>query len=90
MITVGIRELQRNPGKLLEELVHSGEPVIITSHGRPTAVLSPIDQDELEDYILSTAPEFVKGRAAADRELKEGKTQPLSAVLAELDAEANG
>jgi prevent-host-death family protein len=79
--TVGVRELGRNPSRVLAHLPTG--PVIITSGGRPVAVLSGIDQDELEDFILAHAPTFVADMAAADQALTAGDTYDLEDVLAE-------
>jgi len=34
----------------------------------------PVDSAEFEDFVLTHAPEFVEGMAAADRELAAGET----------------
>ena len=43
--------------------------------------------DELEDRVLATAPQYVNGREEADADLAAGRTRSLERVLAELDAE---
>jgi prevent-host-death family protein len=83
MSAIGVRELGRNPSKVLDELAEGRRPILITRRGRPVAVLTPIDPDEVEDQILAHAPEFVAGRAEADADLREGRTVPLSKLLAE-------
>ena len=35
------------------------EPLVITDHGTPTAVMLPIDDVDLESIALSTNPEFM-------------------------------
>jgi len=35
------------------------EPLVITVHGSPTAVILPLDNTDLEDVALSTNPEFI-------------------------------
>jgi prevent-host-death family protein len=82
---VGIRELGRNPSKAIAYAVATGQPVIITDRGRPVAVLTPIDEAEVEDFILAHADEFVRDRVRADRALEAGATYGLPEVLAELD-----
>lgn len=37
---------------LLDELRNGGQPVIITRHGQPVAVLSAIDAETFYDYVL--------------------------------------
>jgi prevent-host-death family protein len=87
MSTIGVRELGRNPSKVLDELAEGRKPILITRRGRPVAVLTPIDPDEVEDQVLAHAPEFVAGRAEADADLLQGRTVPLSKLLSELGEE---
>lgn len=82
---VGIRELGRNPSKVIAHLVEAGHPVIITDRGRPVAVLTPVDEAEVEDFILTHAEVFVRDRAFADSSLAVGRTHALTDVIAELD-----
>jgi prevent-host-death family protein len=82
---VGIRELGRNPSKVIAHLVKSGHPVIVTDRGRPVAVLTPVDEAEVEDFILTHAEEFVRNRALADAALAVGRTHALTDVIDELD-----
>jgi prevent-host-death family protein len=82
---VGIRELGRNPSKIIARLVETREPVIVTDRGRPVAVLVPIDEREVEDFILTHALQFVSGREDAEGALAAGRTRALPDVVAELD-----
>lgn len=85
MAAVGIRELGRNPSKVVDEVESTRRPALITRHGKPVAAVVPIDDDALEDWILSTAPEFADDRAAADREHAAGETVDLDDVLEDLE-----
>ena len=81
MPSVGLRELGRSLSAVVREVRETGEPTLITEHGRPVALISPIDEDALEDFILSNAPAFVAGMATADEELREGATKSLEAAI---------
>jgi prevent-host-death family protein len=83
---VGIRDLGRNPSEVIARLIETGGSVIVTNRGRAVAVLTPVSEAEVEDFILTHAEEYVRGREEADRNLAAGRTKPLSTVLAELDA----
>lgn len=87
MPIVGIRELACQSSRLISDVETSREPAVITRHGRPVAMIVPVDGDALEDFVLAHATEFVEGVGAADAELAAGKTRPLSALLAELEQE---
>ncbi len=84
--TYGIRELQRRSSEIVDELERSRRPALVTRHGKPVAVLSPIDDDALEDHILANAPEFVASMTEADEDGRAGRTRPLADVVAELEA----
>jgi PHD/YefM family antitoxin component YafN of YafNO toxin-antitoxin module len=66
-------------------LERTRRPALVTRHGKPVAVLSPIDMDALEDFILANAPEYVASMAEADEDAREGRTRPLADIVAELD-----
>ncbi|HSJ44267.1 MAG TPA: type II toxin-antitoxin system Phd/YefM family antitoxin [Euzebyales bacterium] len=44
--TVPVRELRARLAELLDEVAHRREHVTITRHGRPSAVLVPVDEYE--------------------------------------------
>lgn len=87
MPTIGVRDLQRNPGRVLDELARSGRPAFVTRHGQPAAVLLPVDADALEDYVLANAPEYVAGMQEADEDGREGRARSAADVIAEIEAE---
>jgi prevent-host-death family protein len=86
MSIVTLRDLQRNPAGVLRELEENRRPAFVTRRGRPVAVLMPVDEDELYDFVLAKAPEYVAGMRAADEDVARGDLgRPLEEVLAELD-----
>lgn len=84
MPVIGIRELANQASRLVSQVAKSGEPAIITRHGRAVAMLVPVDSAALEDFVLANAPEFVESRRAADEDLAAGRTRPLADLRAEL------
>jgi len=88
MDTVGIRKFARSASSIIESLTRSREPILITRHGRPVACMLPVDERELEDYVLANAPEFVKGLAEADAELRAGETTSLAVFRREHGADS--
>lgn len=89
MQTYGIRELQRRSSEIVDELERSRRPALVTRHGKPVAVLSPIDEDALEDFILANASEYVASMGEADEDGRSGHTRALADVVAELDCADN-
>jgi prevent-host-death family protein len=49
-------------------------PVIITRNGKPVAVLiSPTDEDDLENLVLARSPRFLARIERARRSIRQGK-----------------
>jgi prevent-host-death family protein len=44
--TIGIRALARNVSGVVDEVVTSGLPMILTKHGRPIAAIVPLDLED--------------------------------------------
>ncbi len=84
MTTVGIRDLGRNPSEVVDEVSRTGRPAIVTKNGRPVAVMLPISEEDLEDYILANAPSFVRARKEAERDFAEHRTRSLMDALADM------
>jgi prevent-host-death family protein len=82
MTTVTIRDLQRNPSDVVNEVERSGRLAIVTRNGKPVAAIMAVDEEALEDFVLTNAPGFVKAMRAADVELAAGETTSLDDHLA--------
>jgi prevent-host-death family protein len=85
MPTISIRDLGRHPSQVIDEVIRTGRPAIVTRHGRPVTAMVALDPDELEDYVLAHAPEFVRSTRAADADLRAGRVRPADEVFAELE-----
>ena len=85
MPTTSIRALGRHPSQGVDEVIRTGRPAIVTRHGRPVTAMVALDPDELEDYVLAHAPEFVRSTRAADADLRAGRARPAAEVFGELD-----
>jgi prevent-host-death family protein len=85
MTTISIRDLGRRPSQVVDEVVRTGRPAIITRRGRPVTAMVAVDPDQLEDFVLAHAPEFVRSRRAADADLRAGRARPAKEVFAEIE-----
>lgn len=85
MSTVSIRDLGRRPSQIVDEVLRTGRPAIITRHGRPVTAMIAVDLDELEDFVLARAPEYARARKAADADLRAGRVRRADDVFAELE-----
>jgi len=66
---VALRELRNDTSKLLDRLAR--EDVVVTRNGKPAAALVYLDEDLLEDFILSRHPTLLAEVAAARREYQK-------------------
>jgi prevent-host-death family protein len=88
MATVTIRELGRQVSGVVNEVRTTGRPAFITNRGTPVAVLLPLDAEQLEDFILANAPEYVASMREADEAIEQGEPGvSLAAAIAEFEAE---
>ena len=87
MPVVGIRQLARNASAIIRDVSKTRMPTIVTDRGKPVGVIYPFDEEDLEDYVLANAPEYVARREQADRDIAEGRTFSLEEALARLEAE---
>ena len=78
MKTVSVRDLQKKVKKCVEE--SQIDRVVITKHGKPTAVLVGVEGDDWEDVILQTDPTFWK----LIRSRREEETISLEELKEEL------
>jgi prevent-host-death family protein len=90
MATISIRELARNVSGVIRDVEDSHRPALVTRNGAPVVAVVPLDPEELEDYVLANAPNFVSAMEAADRNLAEGRTLSIDEAFAgipDLDPE---
>ncbi|MGH7275326.1 MAG: type II toxin-antitoxin system Phd/YefM family antitoxin [Nitrospiria bacterium] len=76
-----VRELKFKTSEVLRRTA-SGEPVIITSHGKPKAILAPVEEDELEDLLLYYSPSLRKKIEQGLEDVRKGRITSLESYLA--------
>lgn len=70
MKTELVTTLKRKATRLLAELKESGEPVLITEHGRPSAYLVDVESYE----AMQSKMRILEGIAGGERALHENRT----------------
>ena len=75
-----VKELQRDASGIIS-LVEKGEDVIITKHGKPAAVIYPLNEDEIEDYMIQHSPSIRKKIEEGLKDSREGKIIPLRDII---------
>ncbi|MBI2468946.1 MAG: type II toxin-antitoxin system prevent-host-death family antitoxin [Candidatus Rokubacteria bacterium] len=68
-------ELKNKTNELLRRVM-KGEPVIITFRGKPAASITPLTEDDLEDFVLEHSPKIRKMIAEAEADRKAGRVMP--------------
>lgn len=71
MGVVGIRELKAQAAALVVR-AEGGEPIVVSRHGKPVAVMLPLDMD-VEEVLLANSSALAERRARALEELKRGE-----------------
>jgi prevent-host-death family protein len=72
-----VRELKAKTSSVLRT-VKKGDTVLITTHGRPTALVVPVSEDDIEDVLLEHSPVLRQKIAAGLRDIRAGRTVALS------------
>lgn len=85
--TITARELSRNTASVLAAVHDYGRSAIVTSRGQIVAALVPVNEDDVLDWVLASAPEFVRSMRKADSDLTAGRTRSAADVFAKLDKE---
>lgn len=72
-----VRELKAKTSEMLRT-VERGDTVLVTTHGRPTAMLVPVTEDDIEDALLAYSPTLRKIIEEGLNDIRAGRTMRLS------------
>ena len=72
-----VRELKAKTSEMLRT-VERGNTVLVTTHGRPTAMLVPVTEDDIEDALLAYSPKLRKKIEDGLKDIRAGRSMPLS------------
>ncbi len=72
-----VRELKTKTSEMLRT-VERGNTVLVTTHGRPTAMLVPVTEDDIEGALLAYSPKLRKKIEAGLKDIRAGRTMLLS------------
>jgi prevent-host-death family protein len=72
-----VRELKSKTSAMLRT-VERGNTVLVTTHGRPTAMLVPVTEDDIEDALLAYSPQLRKKIEEGLKDIRAGRTMELS------------
>jgi prevent-host-death family protein len=72
-----VRELKSKTSEMLRT-VEQGNTILVTTHGRPTAMLVPVTEDDIEDALLAYSPKLRKKIQEGLKDIRAGRTMSLS------------
>lgn len=72
-----VRELKAKTSEMLRT-VERGNTVLVTTHGRPTAMLVPVTEDDIEAALLAYSPKLRKKIEEGLKDIRAGRTMLLS------------
>ena len=72
-----VRELKAKTSEMLRT-VERGNTVLVTTHGRPTAMLVPVTEDDIEDALLAYSPTLRKKIEEGLKDIRECRTMRLA------------
>lgn len=75
-----IRELQKDASGIIA-MVEKGQDVIITKRGKPAAVIYPLTEDMIEDYMIQYSPTIRKKIDEGLRDAKKGRVIPIEDLM---------
>lgn len=81
-----VRALKNQTSAMLR-LAAGGKDVLITSHGKPIAVLHGLAEEDLEDYVISHHPGIRKSLDDAERAWRKKGGVPLREFMKRLKKE---
>lgn len=83
---INIRELSKSPSKYIKDANEEGD-VIVTRNGVPYAIISKMNGNELEDYVLAKHFALEKQFIIAKKEYESGQTISARELLKKIDSE---
>ena len=81
-----VRELKNRTSELLRYAQREGE-VLITSRGKPVAILRGFSEDDLEDYVIAHHPDLKAKVSEAYRDYLAHGGVDLDGLIAETERE---
>ncbi len=75
-----IRELQKDASGIIN-LVEKGQDVVITKRGKPAAVIYPLNEDLIEDYMIQHSPSIRRKIEEGLKDVKEGRVISIGDLL---------
>ena len=73
-------DLKNRTNELLRQVI-KGDVVIVTVRGKPAAAITPLTEEDLEDFVLEHSPKIRKMIDEAEADRKAGRVISLEGYL---------
>ena len=79
MKVVSTAQLKTQANWLLRQITMRRQPIIITRHGHPCAVLEPFTEDDIEDLVFEYGQDVAKMAKQSAADMKAGRYTTMQA-----------
>lgn len=79
MKVVSTAQLKTQANRLLRQVTAGRQPIIITRHGHPCAVLEPFTEDDIEDLVFEYSQGVVAMAKQSLADMKAGRYTTMQA-----------
>ena len=79
MKVVSTAQLKTQANRLLRQVTAGRQPIIITRHGHPCAVLEPFTEDDIEDLVFEYSRDVVAMAKQSMADMKAGRYTTMQA-----------
>lgn len=83
---VTMRDLQRNAAQVVDDAGDTGKPAIVTRNGKPVAILTAVDEETFEDFLLARLPSLDEDIDAAFKDVRLGLTEKAGPAIEAIRA----
>ena len=79
MKVVSTAQLKTQANRLLRQVTAGRQPIIITRHGHPCAVLEPFTEDDIEDLVFEYSRDVMAMAKQSMADMKAGRYTTMQA-----------
>ena len=79
MKVVSTAQLKTQANRLLRQITAGRQPIIITRHGHPCAVLEPFTEDDIEDLVFEYSRDVMAMAKQSMADMKAGRYTTMQA-----------
>lgn len=81
MKVVSTAQLKTQANRLLRQVTARRQPIIITRHGHPCAVLEPFTEDDIEDLVFEYSRDVAALAKQSLADMKAGRYTTMQAFV---------